>query len=220
MSKWSRCTLLLLVTAVSISVATDAHAAAVGALLGFGREGISGDAPPNTTYWGAIGGIAGLQGEIALTDGIALSVQPMFSQRRTTLTTATFSGETNHDLKLDYVSVPIVLKFSAAHGRTYVTGGVDLGFLQSAKITGNGLDEDIKDGFHSTDLGALVGFGVVFPIGGPNLTTEIRYVQGLTDLSKDSASAVDPAASPDLPDRFHSGGLQVTAGILFPIGKR
>jgi len=216
MWKWSRCTLLLLVTAVSIGMATDAHAAAVGALLGFGREGISGDAPPNTTYWGAIGGIAGLQGEIALTDGIALSVQPMFSQRRTTLTTATFSGDINHDLKLDYFSVPVVLKFSAARGRTYVAGGLDLGFLRTAKITGNGLDEDIKDGFHSTDLGALVGFGVVFPLSGPSLTTEIRYVQGLTDLSKDSSSAT----ASDLPDRFHSGGLQLTAGILFPLGKR
>jgi len=219
MSKWARRGILLLLTTAWLGIAGHAHAAAVGAFLGLGREGISGDAPPSTTYLGAIGGIAGLQGEIALTDGIALSVQPMFSQRRTTLTTATFSGETTHDLKLDYVSVPVVLKFSAARGRTYVAGGLDLGFLQTAKITGNGLDEDIKDGFHPTDLGALVGFGVVFPIGGPNLTTEIRYVQGLTDLSKTPASAVDPAASSDLPDRFHSGGWQLTAGILFPFGK-
>ena len=215
MWKSAQCALLSLLLAAG--VAGHAQAAALGALLGLGREGISGDAPPSTSYLGAIGGIAGIQGEIGLTQGIALSVQPMFSQRRTTLTTATFSGETTHDLKLDYFSVPVVLKFSAAGGRTYVAGGLDLGFLQKARITGNGLDEDLKDGFHSTDLGALVGLGVVFPIGRPHLTTEVRFVQGLIDLSNEPAAALDSGNT--LPDRFHSGGLQLTAGILFPIGR-
>jgi hypothetical protein len=205
------CFTLLVVMIVSIAPAC-ARAAAVGALLGVGRQGISGDAPPNTSY-GARGGlIAGVQGEIDLTQNIALSVQPRITQRRTSLTSVDdVTGENALDLNLDYVSVPVLLKFGA--GRTYFAGGVDLGFLNSAHLTGQGLDEDIKDRFNSTDVGALFGFGVNFPVGRPHLTTELRYVQGLVNLSNDSSTAAS------LPDRFHSGGLELMAGILFPLGK-
>jgi hypothetical protein len=206
--------MLVLLSAASIALAGHARAAAVGAVLGIGREGISGDTPPSTSYGGATGLVAGLQAEIGLTEGIALSVQPMFSQRRTTLTTATFNGETTRDLKLDYVSVPVVLKFRTS-GRTYVAGGATVGLLQNAHLSGDGADEDIEDDFERVDLGALFGFGVMFPIGRPHLTTELRYVQGLANLSNESET--DPALS--LPDRFHSGGWQVTAGILFPLGR-
>ena len=215
MSKRTRCTLLL-VMIVSTASPMQARAAAVGALLGVGRQGISGDAPPNTSY-GARGGlIAGVQGEMALTPSIALSVQPSFAQRRTRLTSVDdATGEDALDLNLDYVSVPVLLKFGAAGGRTYFAGGVDIGFLQSAHLTGDGLDEDVRDRFNSTDVGALFGFGVVFPVGSPRLTTELRYVQGLVNLSNDASGST----ATSLPDRFHSGGLQLMAGILFPLGK-
>jgi Outer membrane protein beta-barrel domain len=220
MPRWASRSLLLLVT-VSIASPAHAHAAAAGALLGVGRQSISGDAPPNTSY-GARGGlIAGVQGEISLTPDIALSVQPSFAQRRTTLTSVEdVTGENALDLNLDYVSVPVLLKFEIAGGRTYFAGGVDVGFLKSAHLTGNGVDDDIKDRFHSTDVGALFGFGVLFPVGKPRLTTELRYVQGLVNLSGGFASSdVDGSTTSSLPDRFHSGGLELVAGILFPLGK-
>lgn len=212
MSAVARGTLVLLVTALSIGLAEHAQAAAVGAMLGVGREGISGDAPPSTSYGPAAGLIAGLQAEVGLRKDFAFSVQPMFIERGTTLTTATVAGETTRDLKLNYVSVPMVLKFRTS-ARTYVSGGLDLGFLQSAHLTGEGADDDVKDDFESFDVGALFGFGVLFPIGRPHLTTELRYVQGLTSLSGDSAVLLN------LPDRFHSGGWQLTAGVLFPLGR-
>jgi hypothetical protein len=214
----TRCTILLLLAAISILAADRARAAAVGAVLGLGREGISGDAPANTSYGAGIGLIAGLQGEIALGQGVALSVQPMFSQRRTTLTAASDqdpSGETSLDLKMDYVSVPVVVKFATSGGRTYVAGGADLAWLQSARVTGQGLDQDVESRFHGVDVGALIGFGVVFPVGRHSLTTELRYVQGLTNLSDGGGAG----AVTGLPERFHSSGLQLTAGILLPIGK-
>ncbi|HEX5030189.1 MAG TPA: porin family protein [Candidatus Eisenbacteria bacterium] len=219
MSKWAPRTLFL-VMLVSIASPTHARAAAVGALLGVGRQAISGDAPPNTSY-GARGGlIAGVQGEMALTPSIALCVQPSFAQRRTTLTSVDdVTGEDALDLNLDYVSVPVLLKFGAAGGRTYFAGGVDIGFLQSAHLTGDGLDRDIKDRFNSMDVGALFGFGVVFPVGRPRLTTELRYVQGLVNLSSGDFAEAAASTATSLPDRFHSGGLELMAGILFPLGK-
>jgi hypothetical protein len=212
MSKWARFTTLVLMAAVLLPL--PGRAASVGALFGLGRQGISGDTPPNTSYGAGAGVIAGVQGEIALSSSIGLSVQPRFTQRRTTLTSVDDeSNESTLDLKLDYVSVPILLKFGA--GRTYFAGGMDFGFLQTGRITGTGVDEDIADRFHNVDVGAVFGFGVVFPVGRPKLTTELRYVQGLVNLSNDSGDA-----STALPDRFHSGGLELMAGILFPLGGR
>jgi hypothetical protein len=104
------------------------------------------------------------------------------------------------------------VKFNAMSGRTYVAGGLDLGFLSKAHLSSGGLDRDVKSYFNETDLGALVGFGVVFPIGSSRLTTDLRYVQGLTNLADKMIGG--------LPERFHTFGMQLTAGILFPIGGR
>ena len=217
MSTWAR-SALLLACAATVSTASPARAAAIGAVLGLDRGAISGDAPPNTAYGGGMGWIGGVQVDFYLTSDIALSLQPRIDHRSTELTSADEESpdESVADLDFDYVSIPLVLKLEAAGGRTYVTGGVDLGFLTSARISGDGFAEDIKSLLNGTDVGALVGFGVVFPVGTPRLTTELRYVQGLVNLSNDS----EGTTFHNLPDRFHTSGFQLTAGILFPLGKR
>lgn len=209
---------LLLMTGVSLGAHT-AWAAAIGAVLGLDRCGISGDAPPNTEYAGKTGMVAGVQGELGIARDISLSLQPMYVQRRTEVKAADVaqgSGERVLELSLDYISVPVLVKFGAAGGRTYIAGGVDIGFLTSARITGQGLDEDAKSSLSNMDLGAVLGFGVIIPVGHPRLTTELRYVQGLVNLAGDESAG--PIQS--LPDRFHSNGWQLTAGILFPLGGR
>lgn len=209
---------VLLVCTVSQLSTEPARAAAVGAILGLDRCGLGGDAPPNTEYGGGTGVLAGVLGEIALSQALALSLQPRLAQRRTTMTAADSeeaSGERESELTLDYIAVPVVLKFAAVGGRTYVAGGVDIGFLTRARLSGGGLDEeDVETSFHSVDVGALVGFGLVFPVGRPQLTTELRYLQGLVNLASGAAGG----AIRDLPDRFHSSGWELTVGVLFPLG--
>ena len=201
---------------LSLSMPRSAPAASVGALLGLNRCAISGDAPPNTAYGAGAGLMAGVQGDFALTSDLSLSLQPMFVQRRTTIRAADAeeSGDERQlDLDLDYISVPVLVKFGASGGRTYFAGGLDVSFLSSASVSGEGVDEDIKSLLHSTDVGAVFGFGVVFPMGRPRLTTEIRYVQGLVNLR-----AAEEGLVQELPERFHSSGLQLMAGVLFPLG--
>ena len=213
---------LALVLLLAACVAFDAHAvraASVGVVLGLDRCGISGDAPPNTEYGLKSGLIAGVQAEFGIGRDLALSVQPMYAQRRTEVKAAEdtqASGESLLELSLDYFSVPVLVKFGTAGGRAYVSGGVDLGFLSSARLSGHGLDADVKSALNSLDVGALLGFGAVIPIGRPQLTAELRYVQGLANLAGDSPAG--PVQ--DLPNRFHSHGWQLTAGVLFPLGGR
>ena len=215
-SPWTLRIILVVFAVASLFSAPSAHAASVGAVLGLNRCAISGDAPPNTAYGAGAGLMAGAQGEFALTPDLSLSLQPMYVQRRTELRSAD-AAETGDervlDLDLDYVSVPLLVKFGAANGRTYFAGGVDLAFLSSARVTGEGVDEDIEPLLHSVDLGAVFGFGVVFPRGRSRITTELRYVQGLVNLREAEQGLVQ-----ELPDRFHSSGLQLMLGILVPIG--
>lgn len=191
---------------------TPAHAAAVGALLGLNRSGIGGDFGQNTEIASRTGLLAGIQGEIGLSQGIALSLQPMYLRQETRATTESDSANTDLKLTLDSYSVPIVVKFGLGSGRTYVSSGLDISFLSTAKLSSGGLERETKTSFNDVNLGALVGFGVVFPVGRPQLTAEVRYAQGLTNMAK--------AEFGGLPERFHSYGWQLAAGILFPLGGR
>jgi len=202
---------LLLFAGALVGVGT-ARAAAIGAQVGVDRCGLWGDNGENAQYNAHTGFLAGVQGEFEIARGISLSLQPQYVQRVTESTTATTAGEAQGKLTLDYVSVPIVVKFGLGSGRTYVSSGLDLGFLSSAKLSAGGPDRDVKSFFHGNDIGALLGFGVVFPIGRPRLTTEVRYVQGLVNVTDTQIGG--------WPERFHSYGWQVAAGILFPLGGR
>lgn len=207
----------LLAAGLSLGAAT-ARATAVGAMFGVNGGGISGDAPPNAEYGSAAGLIAGAQCEFGIARDIALSVQPMYVRRGTGITvtdSTAASQERDLTLALDYVAVPVVVKFSGMGGRTYFAGGVDFAFLSGATLSDDNAEADVKDLFQSVDVGALLGFGVVFPVGRPKLTVEARYVMGLVDLGDSSGGG----ANPNLPDRFHSTGMQLTAGILLPLGR-
>jgi hypothetical protein len=195
-----------------------ARAAAIGGQLGVNRAALDGDTPPNTSYTDKAGVVAGLQGEIGLTDGLSLSVQPSFDQRKAglLLAPATRGGSvTELELSFDYVSVPVVVKFAKAAGRTYVAGGVTVDFLTAASLSGQGSDRDVKSAFNSTGFGALLGFGVVFPAGRTRLTTELRFVQGIANMTPGTAAEAAGALAP----RLHSNGWELIVGDLLPVGR-
>lgn len=212
--------LIPILVATGIAVAAGAaQAAVVGAQLGLDRAGIDGDTPPNTAYIDKAGLVAGIQGEIGLARDLSLSLQPSFVQKRSGVQNAPSSpggSTTELELAFDYVSVPVLVKFAQAGGRTYVAGGVTLDFLTTAKLSGQGSDLDVKSAYNSTGLGAVLGFGVVFPAGRTHLTAELRFVQGLSNMRTGAAAeAVGALAS-----RLHSNGWELILGDLIPLGRR
>jgi hypothetical protein len=208
-----------LVVAVAVATGADARAAAVGVQLGVDRSGLDGDVPPNSEYTDKYGLVAGIQSEFGLAKDLSLSLQPSFVQKRSGVLIApsTRAGEaTELGLSFDYVSVPVVMKFAMASGRTFVSGGVTVDFLTTATLSGLGPDRDVTSTYNSTGVGATLGFGVVFPAGRTRFTTELRLVEGLSNLTTGSAAAAAGALAP----RLHSTGIQLIVGSLFPVGKR
>jgi hypothetical protein len=212
--------LVIVLLATVIAAGTPAaQAAVVGAQLGVDRSGIEGDSPPNTQYSDNFGVIAGIQGEIGFAQDLSLSLQPSFVQKKSGLQIAptTRGGSTTTlDLAFDYVSVPVVVKFAKAGGRTYVAGGVTVDFLTAATLSGLGSDRDVTSTFNNTGLGAVLGFGVVFPAGRTRFTTELRFVQSLTNMTTGTVAEAAGALAP----RLHSAGWELIVGNLLPVGRR
>jgi len=182
------------------------------------RAGIDGDSPPNSHYSDKVGLVAGIQGEVGFAQDLSLSVQPSFVQKKSGVVVAPSTrggSSTELALSFDYVSVPVVVKFAKAGGRTYVAGGVTVDFLTAATLSGQGSDRDVTSAFGNTGFGAVLGFGVVFPAGRTRFTTELRYVQGIANMTTGAAAEASGALAP----RLHSTGWELIVGSLLPVGR-
>jgi len=215
----ARLLFIAVLTTSLTATTTSARAVTLGVQLGLNGSGLDGDTPPNSEYINKVGVVAGIQGEIPIGRGLSLGLQPSFVQKKSGILMAptTRGGSTTElELTFDYFSIPAVVKFAMAGGRTFVSGGLTADFLSSAKLSGAGSDRDVKSAFNGTDLGALLGLGAVFPVRGTRLTTELRLVQGIANMTTGKAAAASGALAP----RLHSTGVQLIVGDLFSIGGR
>jgi hypothetical protein len=88
--------------------------------------------------------------------------------------------------KLNYISIPIVLKqkFFPVGIHPYIMGGPEFNYLLSAKTDGT----DIKDNTKSQDLAIVIGAGLEFSLLGNSAYIEGRYSHGLNDIGKQTQS--------------------------------
>lgn len=81
------------------------------------------------------------------------------------------------EIKVDYLSLPIMFKYNVAP-IVNLQAGPQFGFVMSADAEG----EDIKDLVKGTDLGFGLGAGVDLPMG---LNFTARYIFGLSNIGED-----------------------------------
>jgi hypothetical protein len=192
---------------------------AIGIFGGLTHNNLSGDVPDRFAYEARLGGAGGAVGEFNVAGGVRLSFQPMFVQRGATLTvkqSGLSARRDSLDLRMNYLALPVLVKIISGNGKTYVTGGLSLGYLLSAELAGADQDMDIKSNLNTVDLSADIGFGVMLPIGKPLLTMELRYEQGITNTAKREIALEEDI----VPVRFRSSSFQFFAGLLFPLGGR
>jgi hypothetical protein len=84
----------------------------------------------------------------------------------------------NYQTTLNYIAVPVLLRFSAGE-IFHLDGGFQLGLLASAKEKSNGVTFDVQNAYHGTDVGLNIGLGVSLPSG---LGFDLRYIHGLTNI--------------------------------------
>jgi hypothetical protein len=115
---------------------------------------------------------AGVLAEIGIFQNFAIQPEVMYSSQG--------SKVDGDDLKLDYISVPIVAKFYLITDRLSIEAGPQFSFL----INDDGFDGIITDYKNENfDFAAVGGVGLNIT---QNFFASARYVVGLTDTSKDA----------------------------------
>ena len=186
----------------------------VGLLGDLSSSNISGSAPSGTIYSGRTGLGGGLILDYKVTDEVTVSLQPMFLPKGTTVSYDLKSYEEERDsvdAKFSYITIPIMAKVKASKV-VYVTGGFDVGFLQSATATLINIEgeKDISDNITSTDISVNFGVGFTFEVSSFNLFFEGRYSQGLFN-----ASNFPDNNENDISSDFKNTGMQLLFGALY-----
>ncbi|WP_116787950.1 porin family protein [Flavobacterium psychrotrophum] len=92
----------------------------------------------------------------------------------------------NANLKLDYITVPVMANWHFGRKRNwYLNFGPYVGFLVNAKETR--FDQDLKEGFNSTDAGLAFGIGVKIPLNDKlKIFFEYDGQSGFSDIAKNN----------------------------------
>ena len=187
----------------------------VGAFAGLNSSKLSGDTPNKADYKSIMGANLGAFVDIKLGKSLWLSLQPSYSQEGTKIEYTVKGKEEPVDsiaVRLDYFSLPLLLKVSTPKGRFYAIGGMEGAYLLSSSQTSHNVEEDLDVTVKDFNIALHFGAGIHVPVGFPRLFFEVRYTQGLVNLTDDPIDNMLP--------RVKTNGFKVFAGIEIPLKKQ
>jgi len=207
---------LMIILMLSIVRPLDAQFS-LGVNAGTTRMKFSGDATAGIGKFVPEPGFSSaLRVDYRFTDAIALSLQPGYSLLRSKYKVKNDSGTQVIDstqLSMNSISLPLHLIVWSENGRFYALAGMQLDYLLSLK--GETIKTPYSTGYDTKDfyLYAQFGAGFILNIGKPYLNFEIRYSQGILDLT-------DPLFHQDsfLP-RTKLTNINILVGIQWPLGR-
>lgn len=186
-----------------------------GAFAGLNFGKLTGDVPQYGSFKSLPGVNAGVTMDFKIAGSVWLSLQPSYSQEGTRIS-YTFRGETESidsiHIRLTYFSIPLMVKVTAANERFYGIAGVETGYLLSKKLTSDDEEFEFANDVAEWNVAVHFGVGMKIPIGFPRLFIELRYTQGLINLTD------DPVEFSYIP-RVKTNGFKFLAGIEFPLKK-
>lgn len=137
---------------------------------------------------------AGVLAELKFTENFAIQPEVVYSQQGTELevkywTGSNVSAKETYTSKIDYINIPVVLKYYVFEGLN-IQAGPQIGFVVSAKdkieYTGfdgrQDLEFDAKDSYKNVDFSILGGLGYDLPLG---IFLQARYTYGLSNINND-----------------------------------
>lgn len=187
----------------------------IGVFIGFNSSKLSGDSPNNASYNSLMGLNAGANFDLKLSNSMLLSLQPSYSQEGTKISYSVAGQDEPVDsikIRLNYFSLPLLLKVATANQRFYALAGLEAGILLNSTVSSQDAEVDITVDTESWNLAMHFGVGLRIPVGFPRLYVEVRYAQGLINLT-------DNLGSEDYIPRVKTTGFKVLAGIEIPLQK-
>ncbi len=158
--------------------------------------------------------VGGLTIDVDLSTRVALQFQPMYIRKGADFVLqpdAFFEGGVAR-ISTSYVELPVLLQVSLGNGRLepYIIAGPTAAALLEAKVSAEGMTEDVKDSFEDWDFGVAGGVGLRMPLGKASTFVEGRYTYGLANVGKDTAEG----------ERVSNRGFQVLLGVTVQVGER
>lgn len=187
----------------------------VGVFAGLNSSKLIGDAPDKAKYKSLKGANLGAYIDIKLGKSIWLSLQPSYSQEGTKISYSVSGKEVPVDsihIRLNYFALPLILKISSTNERWYALAGIEAATLLNSSVKSNDIEQDVDLSLIEWNLAMHFGAGLRIPIGFPRLIVELRYSQGLVNLTD------EPVNESYIP-RVKTTGFKLLAGIEIPISK-
>lgn len=159
----------------------------VGIYAGMNNVKFSGDKPPEGKYVTRNGLMAGVNIGWDIAKDVTLTLQPGYltaSTRLQFVDTVENVYKDSVEIKLNMLMVPLLFKVDfQSSKRIYVVGGFD--FLINMKAIGdNGAEKiDLSGDLTSMNIAMSFGIGYRFKLKSSSLAAEIRYAQGLMNIS-------------------------------------
>ena len=201
----------------TIPLAGQARAgAAIGALGGVTRMSWGGDVPDKGSYGSLMGLTAGAEIDIDIYRSTTLSLQPSFTQKGTKISFEV-EGQSERvdsvEVQLDYFVLPLLIKVETLGGRFYVSGGLELGWLLSARYKTPTRDLDAEIDLEKYDLAVDFGIGYTIPAGRTGIWFELRYSQSLVNVGNEDTAPEGVITEP----RVKNNGLMLLVGVLYDL---
>ncbi|RYE28317.1 MAG: PorT family protein [Sphingobacteriaceae bacterium] len=98
-------------------------------------------------------------------------------------TTLSTGGE-SAKIKLDYITVPVLAKYSITGTGLGIYVGPQVGYTLSSKIKAEGVSVDVNDSFKKADFSGIGGVDYSLPFG---LSVSARYQLGLINIAKEAS---------------------------------
>jgi hypothetical protein len=188
----------------------------LGIFGGVSNGKLMGDSPDKAKYKSLIGFNFGANFDVKVSKSMYLSFQPSYSQEGTRVFYTLPRVKKPVDslkLRLNYVSLPVLLKVTSTNQRFYALGGIEGAILVSDSFQRGGKEETLKEDLLDWNLVIHFGAGMRIPLGFPRLFVELRYTQGLANLTD------QPEGDSFIP-RVKTTGFKIIVGLEIPLSNK
>jgi hypothetical protein len=188
----------------------------VGLFVGLNNSKLVGDGPSRGSFKYTRGFLGAVHIDFKLSENTSLSFQPGFRTGGAKIAFEdTVLQESRDSLKINLLSfnLPLLVKITSMNKRVYFAGGFSFDLSVGAKADNGEEKIDILNEIHKMNLNAQFALGYRIPIRSTTAFIELRYLQGLVNLSDQRNQ--DDAYLP----RVKSSAMQLIFGWQFPIRK-
>lgn len=189
----------------------------LGIFAGLNSAKLKGDSPKYASYKSLMGLNAGVYLDVKLSKLIYLSFQPSYSQEGTRVMYDVSDSDELVDslqIKLNYFSLPILLKVTSTNKRFYAIAGIETSYLLDSyiKYKEGEEKEDLTSDVAELNIALAFGAGLRIPLKFGRIFIELRYSQGLVNLTD------EPIYKSEIP-RVKTSDFRILAGYEIPLSK-